>query len=135
MAITVNKEKQAAYQFFNFLLSKIDFENLDKDTIQLYNLSAPYFENLFGMTEYKTLEQKHFDILQALTEGLIEAKDIATYINHSPQATYPLLNILVIRQYVIVEYNNSAKKKNYRLTPFGREKLIEWQKSNTPTLT
>lgn len=133
MAIT--KEKQAAHQFLNYLLSTVDFDSLDKDILTLYNLSAPYFEQMFGHSEYKTLENKHYFILQAISENIIEAQQIATYIQQSAPATYPLMNILVTRQYVIVEHNTSTKKKNYRLTPYGREKLLEWQKKQSTTLT
>lgn len=135
MAITVHKEKQAAHQFFNYLLSFVDFDSLDKENLALYNLSAPYFEQIFGLTEYKTLENKHYLILQAISENIVEAQQIATYIEHSAPATYPLMNALVTRQYIIVEHNTSTKKKNYRLTPYGREKLIEWQKKQSVALT
>lgn len=129
MAIT--KEKQAASQWLNYLLSTVDFEILDKDTLALYNLSAPYFESLFGMTEYKSLEEKHYLLLQGVSENIVEAKDLATYIQHSAPATYPLLSILVTRQLLFVEHNTATKKKNYRLSPYGREKLIEWQKQQS----
>ena len=40
------KEKQAAMQWYNYLLSLVDFENLSKEDLHKYNLSSPYFESI-----------------------------------------------------------------------------------------
>ena len=120
------KEKQAAMQWYNYLLSLVDFENLSKEDLHKYNLSSPYFESIFGMTEYKTLETKHYELLRGISEGITTSKELATYIQHSAPATFPLLNIVTIRGLAIVEYNKILKCKQYRLTPYGRQRLEEY---------
>jgi DNA-binding MarR family transcriptional regulator len=124
--MAASKQRQAAMQWYNYLLSLVDFENLPQEELHKYNLSAPYFENWFGMTKYKTIEAKHYELLRGVSENIVTAKELATYIQHSAPATYPLLSILVIRGLLIVTHNKADKCKNYRLTPYGRRKLEEY---------
>ena len=123
---TVKKERQAAMQWYNYLMGTINFDSLPKDKLELYNLASPFMEDTFGRSEYKTLEDKHYNLLKAISEGVTNTGGLATYIGVSAQAVYPLVHILVVRQYVLASVGDD-KKKQYTLLPYGRQQLQEWE--------
>ena len=123
---TVKKERQAAMQWYNYLLGLVDFENLPQDKLGLYNLASPFMEETFGRSEYKTLEDKHYNILKGISEGVTNTGGLATYIGVSAPAVYPLIHVLVVRQYALAAVGDD-KKKQYTLLPYGRQQLQEWE--------
>ena len=123
---TVKKERQAAMQWYNYLLGTVNFDTLPKDKLELYNLSSPFMETTFGRDEYKTLDEKHFLLLRGIKEGVTATGGLATYIGVSAPAVYPLIHILVVRQYILAAVGDD-KKKQYTLLPYGRQKLQEWE--------